>query len=69
MTKNERIASFKKLQLLAEEKGFSVSRLAMVCGMSNNFMTYWKQGRSIPKADKMLKIARQLDISVEELLQ
>lgn len=68
MKKEERIQSFKKLQAIAKSKDLTVSRLARECEVPENLMTYWKQGRSVPKADKLIKIANRLEVPIETFI-
>lgn len=53
---------------LMDKNGLSISETARQIGMSPSTITDWKAGRTMPKADKLLKIAEFFDVSVEYLL-
>ncbi len=57
--------NFRKLLDLNHLKVSDFSRLS---GISQSTLSDWKQGRSIPKADKMQRIAECLNVSVEYLM-
>ncbi len=42
----------------------TVYRVAKDTGISNSTLTDWKYGRSVPKADKLRKIAEYFDVSI-----
>ena len=43
-------------------------RVAKETGISTATLTHWKHGRSTPKVDKMLKIAKLLGVKLEDLV-
>lgn len=53
---------------LLREKQISVYHVAKATGISSSTFTDWKNGRSVPKADKLAKIANFFSISLDELL-
>ena len=44
-------------QRLLDEKGIKNADVARATGISNMTLSDWKRGKSVPKADKMQKIA------------
>ena len=44
-------------QRLLDKKGVKNSDVARATGISNMTLSDWKRGKSVPKADKMQKIA------------
>ena len=53
---------------LCEEKNVTPYRVAKECGFSNVTLSDWKNKGNMPKADKLLKISRFLDVSIEFLM-
>ena len=49
-------------------EGLSDSEVARICDFSKSTLSDWKSGKSIPKADKMVLIARCIKTSVEYLV-
>ena len=46
----------------------TVYRVSKATGIAGSTFTDWKQGRSSPKADKLLRIAAYFDLSLDEML-
>lgn len=46
----------------------SQSELASAVGVSQQAVAKWEAGQSLPRADKLIQLARILDITVSELL-
>lgn len=55
-------------QKLLDEKNLKNADIARATGISNMTLSDWKNGKSTPKQDKMLKIAEFLEVSVEYLM-
>ena len=55
-------------QRLLDEKGLKNADVARATGISNMTLSDWKRGKSVPKADKMQKIAEFLNVSVDYLM-
>ncbi len=53
---------------LLQQKGISAYRVSKDTGISTATLTDWKKGRSVPKADKLSKIADYLGVSVDYLM-
>lgn len=56
---------YEKYVALRDEKGVTDYRVAMETGVTKSTFTDWKNGRSKPKFDKLLAIARYLGVPVE----
>lgn len=54
---------------LRDEKKLTDYKVAEMTGITRSSFSDWKSGRSKPKADKLLKIASVLGVSIEELLK
>ena len=55
-------------QRLLDKKGLKNADVARATGISNMTLSDWKRGKSVPKADKMQKIAEFLNVSVDYLM-
>lgn len=55
-------------QKLLDEKGLKNADVARATGISNMTLSDWKRGKSVPKSDKMRKIAEYLNTSVNYLM-
>ncbi len=55
-------------QELLAKRGLKAFDVSKATGISSSTLTDWKKGRSIPKQDKMQKIANYLGVSVEYLM-
>lgn len=56
-----------KLQELCNNKKITITNLALELGISRSNVTNWKNG-SIPKSDKIQKIAEYFNVSTDYLL-
>lgn len=54
---------------LLNEKGITMYRLAKETGISTATLSDWKNGRSKPKLDKLLKICSYLGIELSVLIK
>lgn len=61
--------SYEKFDALLKEKGATVYRVAKETGIPASTFSDWKNGRSTPKAEKLTKIARFFDVSLEYFLE
>ena len=66
--KAERIRHYQTYRAIADEKGLSDCRVSRDVGLAQAVLSEWKSGKSQPKIDKLMKLAKYLDSSVEELL-
>ena len=55
-------------QKLLDEKGLKNADVARATGISNMTLSDWKRGKSVPKSDKMRKIAEYLNVSADYLM-
>lgn len=60
--------SYKIFERLLNENQTTVYRVSKETGISASTFTDWKNGRSVPKADKMMKIASFFGVSIDVLL-
>lgn len=56
------------LEKLLEQNGISAYRLSKETGVSTATLTSWKQGKYVPKKDKMQKIADYFGVSIEYMM-
>lgn len=59
---------YDRFSQLMKRKGVTAYQIAKTTGISQTTFSDWKNGRSVPKADKMQKIADFFEVSVEYLL-
>ena len=60
----------RNLKKLREKKGFSQDRLARLADVANNTIIKIEQGENInPTLDTLKKMAKALEVSVDELIQ
>lgn len=64
----ERIKNYNRYRMFADIKGVTDYQVSRETGMHNVVLSEWKSGKSQPKIDKLLKIARYLDVPVDQLL-
>lgn len=53
---------------LMADKGVTPYRVFKETGVSQSSLSDWKRGRSVPKIDKLKKIAKYFDVTVEYLM-
>ena len=56
-----------KIRRIAAERGWSLRELEKQAGVSVGTIYRWDD--STPSADKLLKVAKTLDVSMEELME
>ena len=59
---------YKRYCKLRDEKGYKDADISRLAGISKPTLSDWKRGVSIPKQDKLIKIADCLGVSVDYLL-
>lgn len=59
---------YDRFEDLLKRKGLKVADLSRLTGLSSTVFSEWKSGKSIPKTDKLIKIAKALDTTVEYLV-
>ena len=68
MSKENRINSFHKVEELVNKRGITLYALAKELGFAKSLFSDWKSGKSMPKTDKLIKIADYFGVSVEYLI-
>ncbi len=68
MSKENRINSFHKLEKLVNKRGITFYALAKEVGFSSAVFSDWKSGKSMPKTDKLIKIADYFGVTLEYLI-
>lgn len=69
MNKKKRQASFKKLDTLIKARNVSFYKLSEELGMARSTFSDWKSGKSMPKADKLIKIANYFGVEVSYFIE
>lgn len=54
---------------LRDKKGVTDYRVSKDTGISRSTFTDWKNGRSAPKVEKLLSLAKYFDVPVEYLIK
>lgn len=60
---------YENFERILKVKGITPYRLAKDTGIAQSCLSDWKSRRSIPRVDKLIKIAEYLDVDLEELVQ
>lgn len=60
--------TYEKYAKIRDEKKLTDGKVAEMCGFGRSTFSDWKAGRSIPKAEKMQKIADALEMDYYELV-
>jgi len=68
MTNKERKMNYSRLEQLLKTHKTTVYQVAKATGIAASTFTDWKNGRSVPKADKLARIADFFSISLDEML-
>lgn len=61
--------SYEKYAAIRDQRGYTDARVADETEIAPATLSQWKTGKSKPKADKLLKIADLLGVSVEILIR
>jgi len=67
-TENIRLVFGLKIKQLRLDKGLSLSDLARLSGMSISYINEIEKGKKYPKADKILALARAMEVEYDELV-
>jgi len=57
-----------RIKKLRKEKGWKQSDLAEKTGIDRNMISYYENGKYLPSADALMKIAEIFDVSIDYLL-
>lgn len=68
MSRENRIESFNRVDKIAKEKGLSFYVICNDLGLARSLFSDWKIGKSMPKTDKLIKIADYLGTTVEYII-
>lgn len=60
--------TYEKYAEIRDSKGFTDGKVAQLCGFGRSTFTDWKSSRSIPKIDKMQKIADLFEMDYFEFV-
>lgn len=60
--------TIKKIENLMKENSLTANKLAIACKLQNNTFTYWKNGKTKPTIDALIKIADYFDVSLDYLV-
>ena len=69
MNKEQRQKSFLKLEELTKKRNITLYVVAKELGLANSLFSEWKRGKSMPKTDKLLKIADYFGVTVEYFIE
>lgn len=69
LNKKKRQASFKKLDALIKARNVSFYKLSEELGMARSTFSDWKSGKSMPKTDKLIKIANYFGVEVSYFIE
>jgi repressor LexA len=59
---------YKKYEALLEKTGETSYQVAKATGIGENTLSQWKTGRSNPKVDKLIKLAKHFNVPIEYFL-
>jgi transcriptional regulator with XRE-family HTH domain len=62
------MTGFQRYESLRDSAGLTDYRVATLAEITPSTLPDWKSGRSKPKADKLVKIARVLGCEIEDLV-
>ena len=60
---------YEKFAELLEKNNKTASQVSRDTGIAENIFSYWKSGRSKPKVDKLLTLARYFDVPLETFIE
>ena len=60
---------YEKFAELLEKNNKTASQVSRDTGIAENIFSYWKSGRSKPKVDKLLILARYFDVPLETFIE
>lgn len=68
MNKEKRQKSFLRVEELVNARGTTLYAVAKEIGFAPTVFSDWKSGKSMPKTDKLLKIAEYFGVTVDYFL-
>lgn len=60
---------YENFERIIKERGITPYRVAKDTGIAQSCLSDWKHRKSMPRVDKLIKIAAYLNISLEDLVQ
>lgn len=60
---------YERYVFLRDKRGVTDYKVATETGITKSTFSDWKSGRSKPKIDKLIKIAKFFDVSVEYFIE
>lgn len=61
--------NYKAFEKLLESRGITIYRVATDTGINKATLYEWKNGNYTPKIDKILKIAKYFNVSIEVFIE
>ena len=68
MSRENRIESYQRVEKLVNDKGITFYVLAKELNFARSLFSDWKVGKSMPKTDKLIKIANYLGTTVDYIV-
>lgn len=65
MGRENRKKSFLKVKALVDARGTTLYSVAKELGFASTVFSDWKSGKSMPKTDKLIKIANYLGVDID----
>lgn len=69
MNREKRKQSFLKLEGLVNARNTTFYKVAGDLGFARSLFSDWKSGKSMPKTDKLIKIADYFGVAIEYFLE
>ena len=61
--------TYDKYARYRDAKNLTDYKVSSLCGINQTTLSEWKSGKYTPKIDKLVKIAKVLDITVDVLIE
>ena len=58
---------YERIEALCKKSGVSIRKLEIMCGLSNGCIAKWRTVS--PSAESLYKVAKELGVTVEQLLE
>ena len=63
------VESFQKLESLVENSNISFYALGKELNFTSSFFSEWKRGKMMPKADKLMALAKHFNVPMEYFVE
>ena len=60
--------TLEKIENLMKKNNLTANKLAIACKLQNNTFTYWKNGKTKPTIDVLIRIADYFNVSIDYLV-